>query len=72
MTQVDEVISQKINDGEIISKIADIQKLLPEGNKAKTRKRMVSRGLREGFDMTYRRILKLSWKQNSDKNLILR
>ena len=61
MAQVEDVIAQKMNDGEIISKIADIQKLLPEGNKAKTRKRMVSRGLKEGFDMTYRRILRLSW-----------
>ena len=62
MDQIEEVITQYIDQGNIIDRVQDIQELLPPDNMGKSWKRLVSKALKEGFNMTYRRILRLSWK----------
>ncbi len=60
MDQIEVCITQYIGTGKIITRALDIQEHLPPENMGKSRIRLVQKAVREGLNMSYRKILILA------------
>ena len=65
-------IQQCLESGTVISSAKVVQENLAAESMGKTRPWLIHQVLRQNFDLTYRKITKLSPSQNSDRNRILR